>query len=73
MPDPLPSPVRPHADAPPRVFVLRYWQERNEDGSAWRISLYSPLLRTSRYFRGAEQLCAYLRSLDPSWPDLPDP
>ncbi|GGJ76489.1 hypothetical protein GCM10008939_20850 [Deinococcus aquiradiocola] len=55
------------------MFVLRYWQERNEDGSAWRISLYSPSLRTSRYFRGAEQLCAYLRSLDPSWPDLPDP
>lgn len=55
-----------------RVYVLRLWQEPEglEGAGIWRVSLFSPVRRQSRFFSDVSQLCRYLQDLDPTWPEV---
>jgi hypothetical protein len=74
MPEPGGNTSRPPERSQPltRVYVLRLWQEPEylTGGGAWRVSLFSPVRRQSRFFSDVFQLCRYLQDLDPTWPDV---
>ena len=62
----------PQSQSLARVYVLRLWQESEglTGVGIWRVSLFSPVRRRSRFFSDVSQLCRYLQDLDPTWPEV---